>query len=76
MNDNRFASSYNYCGDLPDGIAVSHDGIISGRALECGEFHFMITVENEIDHFDEQSFSLKIMEPTNSVVKFGRGGIK
>ncbi len=47
-------------GDLPQGLELTSDGVLSGVPLECGTFNFMLRVIDDDLHKDEANFSLTV----------------
>ncbi|MDY7108715.1 MAG: S8 family serine peptidase, partial [Planctomycetota bacterium] len=47
---------------LPDGLALSPDGVISGTPTESGSFNPRVRVVDSLDRFDEAELSLTIEE--------------
>jgi hypothetical protein len=54
-------------GELPEGLSLSEDGILSGTAAIAGEYEFVVKVEDSSDPvtIDEEEFELEIEEAEN-----------
>jgi hypothetical protein len=54
-------------GDLPDGITLAADGVLSGTPTESGTFNFTARVTDDDDVTDTQALQLIIAEPDPAI---------
>lgn len=68
--------SWSYRGKLPEGIKLSHNGILSGMSKELGTFNFTILVCGPGLKEDQINMTLETLIPPNSEVTTGTGYFK